>query len=171
MGLILKWREMREKMKHYRRHVRIRNSTVCGRTYLQVLDKVVEYTQTLRVLTVRDVHERTNLGSLPGSCETGKSMIMTKWRTSNATCSFPIRTSSSCFPTTFFFGQFVSSSLRGSQHAPLLIEHPDNVLRDLARLNNALKLLHYERSDPHYEVRINSCVWSVWGDDTHSLSG
>ena len=72
MGLILKWREMREKMKHYRRHVRIRNSTVCGQTYLQVLDKVVEYTQTLRVLTVRDVHERTNLGSLPGSCETGK---------------------------------------------------------------------------------------------------
>ena len=49
--------------------------------------------------------------------------------------------------------------------------HTSNVLRDLARLDDSLELLHHERSDPHYEVRINSCVWSVWGDDTHSLSG
>lgn len=32
--------------------------------------------------------------------------------TSNAMWSFPIRISSSCLPTMFFFGQFVSSSLR-----------------------------------------------------------
>ena len=106
------------------------------------------------------------------TCQEKDTMQHEPRRTSNEMWSFPIRISNSCFPTMFFLGQFVSSSLCTTpSQPPAPFRDNDHVLCDFARLDDPLELLHHERSDPHYEVRINSCVWSVWGDDTHSLSG
>ena len=71
--------------------------------------------------------------------------------------SFPMRISSSCLPTMFFLGQFVSSSLsdthsvsqaRGTLHMPA----SHDSLRDLARLDDALDLLHDDGPDPHWQT-------------------
>jgi hypothetical protein len=78
--------------------------------YLQILDEIVEYTKSFRVLTVLDINQGPNFCSLTRNREYSSSANGNA-RTSKAMWSFPTRISSSCFPTMFFFGQFVSSSL------------------------------------------------------------
>ena len=44
--------------------VSIESFTMILYSYLEVLDKIIEHAQTLRVLTVLDVDKRTDLGGL-----------------------------------------------------------------------------------------------------------
>ena len=77
-------------------------------------------------------------------------------------CSLPMRISSSCRPSLFFCGHFVSSSLlrlyqyhshiytlRARRNLSLrcLLAH---LLQNLTIFNNALDLLDHERGDAHY---------------------
>ena len=81
----------------------------CVYAYLQILDEVVEYTKPFGVLTVLDINQGPNFCGL--THREYRSLSSGNARTSKAMWSFPTRISSSCFPTIFFFGQLVSSSL------------------------------------------------------------
>lgn len=59
MGLILKCRAMREKIRHYISHRR--------GTYLEVLHEVVHHAQAFRVVAVLHLEERADLGRLEGN--------------------------------------------------------------------------------------------------------
>lgn len=76
---------------------------------LQILDEIVEDTKSFWVFTVLDINQGPNFcGLIDGEYN---SPLSRKAQTSKAMWSFPMRISSSCFPTMFFLGQFVSSSL------------------------------------------------------------
>jgi hypothetical protein len=117
MGLILKWREMREKMRHCEEGNVMRKWMVveCEGSHLQVLDEIVEHPETFGVFRVLDVDEGADFGGLDMRALKRRYRKGSERRelTSKAMWSLPILISSSCFPTMFFLGQLVSSSLAG----------------------------------------------------------
>ncbi len=75
---------------------------------LDVLDKVVEGTETFWVVTFLHVQQRANFGSLLDN----ENQRVEQPQTENEICSLSMTTSSSCFPTLSGSGQLLSSSLR-----------------------------------------------------------
>ena len=78
MGLILKWSEMSEKMRHCSRASSVpRNAKKkCRLADLEVLNEVIEDAQALGVLAVLDIDQRADFRSLQGH----ESSIMSKHR-------------------------------------------------------------------------------------------
>ena len=69
MGLILKWREIREKMRHCRTALSGgRRGPEAEKTCLEVLYEIIENAKTFRIFAVLDVDQRTDLCRL---CEYG----------------------------------------------------------------------------------------------------
>jgi hypothetical protein len=121
------------------------------KTYSEILDKVVEDTETFGVFAVLNVDKRANLRRLGEPVSASWTHEAREARhTSKEIWSFPTRISSSCLPTMFFFGQFVSSSLytceRPCAKQGAVGQH---VLDDLAGLDDPLHFLHHERAHPH----------------------
>jgi hypothetical protein len=151
MGLILKCKEMRENIKHCLWQLEgSYHSTL--RTDLQILNKVVEHSKPFWILTVLNVDQGPDFGSLRKTSVNGHCEGWNR-QTSNAMWSFPTRTSSSCFPTMFFFGQFVSSSLIvkliRDDHTVLY------VLCDFTGLDDPFEFFHNQGTNPHYISMIN----------------
>jgi hypothetical protein len=85
------------------------------RVYPEILNEVVEHAEALRVFAVRNVDKGADFCGLAQGRVRRSRHERHQGRTSKEMWSFPTRISSSCLPTMFFFGQFVSSSLRGSR--------------------------------------------------------
>ena len=112
-------------------------------THLEILNQIVEHSEAFRVLTVLNVDERANLGSLesdvvsanpnfqlllPDDVFLGPILVI-----------FPVkhRTEVSRYPTSSIFGYS---------------------LRDLARLYDPLQLLHNQRTNPHFAKHVSGSV-------------
>lgn len=91
--------------------------------------------------------------------------------TSKAMWSLPTRISSSCFPTMFFFGQFVSSSLHGCGRDQVRYSQWLSMayaLCDFAGFHNPFELLHDQRSNPHWG-HASEKAGRAWNGTTRTL--
>lgn len=84
-------------------------------------------------------------------------------------CSLPMRISSSCLPSLFFWGHLLSSSLFGISQISIYWYQRRNVLHDLARPDDALYLIYQKRTDTHCETELVSYLFSRSFRSWHTL--